>query len=157
MSTAPRTTFTSLADLQQQAGKDITVTDWVRIDQARIQRFADATDDQQWIHVDEARARAESPYGATIAHGFLTLSMLAQFLQASVACEGTRMGLNYGLNKVRFPSPVRAGDRIRAHFHLASVEALPDNAAQLIWTATVEIEGGAKPACVAEMVTRWLF
>ena len=149
--------FASFDDLCRHAGQDITTTDWLTVDQARIQLFADATGDQQWIHVDEARAQAESPYGGTIAHGFLTLSLLAEFLQSSVGCEGARMGVNYGLNKVRFPAPVRAGSRIRCHIHLVSVEPLPGQAAQLVWQATIEIEGEGKPACVAEMLTRWYF
>lgn len=150
-------TFTSLADLQARAGQELCVTDWVLIEQSRIQQFADATDDQQWIHTDEERARRESPFGGTIAHGFLTLSMLAEFLQSSVACESVRMGINYGLNKVRFPAPVRAGQCIRARLGLVSVELLPDNAAQLVWSAVIEVEDGDKPACVAEMVARWYF
>lgn len=150
-------TFTSLADLQAHAGQEITVTDWLTIEQSRIQQFADATGDQQWIHIDEERARRESPYGTTVAHGFLTLSMLAEFLQSSVACHGTTMGVNYGLNKVRFPAPVRSGERIRCRIRLEQVEPLPGPAAQLIWGATIEIEQGDKPACVAEMVTRWYF
>jgi acyl dehydratase len=150
-------TFTSLADLQAHAGQEITVTDWLTIEQSRIQQFADATGDQQWIHIDEERARRESPYGTTVAHGFLTLSMLAEFLQSSVACHGTTMGVNYGLNKVRFPAPVRSGERIRCRIRLDSVEPLAGPAAQITWSATVEIDQGDKPACVAEMVTRWYF
>ena len=149
--------FQSLDDLQAHAGQDITTTDWLLVEQSRIQQFADATGDQQWIHTDPARAKAESPFGTTVAHGFLTLSLLAEFLQSSIDCKGTRMGVNYGLNKVRFPAPVRSGDRIRCHVHLKTVELLPDQAVQMTWESTIEIEGGAKPACVAEMLSRWYF
>lgn len=152
-----KVTFRSLDDLQAQAGQDITTTDWLVVDQARIQLFADATGDQQWIHTDPARAKAESPYGTTVAHGFLTLSLLAEFLQSSIACEGARMGVNYGLNKVRFPAPVRSGDRIRCHVRLLAVEPLPQQSVQMTWAATIEIDGGDKPACVAEMLSRWYF
>lgn len=149
--------FESLDDLQAHVGQDITTTDWLVVDQSRIQQFADATGDQQWIHTDPARAKAESPYGTTVAHGFLTLSLLAEFLQSSIDCKGTRMGVNYGLNKVRFPAPVKSGDRIRCHVRLESVEPLPGQAVQMTWASTIEIEGGDKPACVAEMLSRWYF
>lgn len=152
-----KVTFQSLDDLQAHAGQDITTTDWLEVDQTRIQQFADATGDQQWIHVDPVRAKSESPFGTTVAHGFLTLSLLAEFLQSSIDCKGTRMGVNYGLNKVRFPAPVRSGDRIRCHVHLKTVESLPEQAVQMTWGATIEIEGGDKPACVAEMLSRWYF
>jgi acyl dehydratase len=148
--------FKSFDELPPLVGQTIAVTDWIVIDQERINRFAQATDDHQWIHLDEARATKESPYGGTIAHGFLTLSMMAEFLQSSLACEGISLGVNYGLNKVRFPAPVRSGSKIRAHIKLLGHEALPDQKAlQLVWGATIEIEGGDKPACVAEMITRW--
>ncbi len=148
--------FASFDELPPLVGHEVTTTDWVLIDQTRIDRFAQATDDHQWIHTDVARAKAESPYGGTIAHGFLTLSMMAEFLQASLACKGISLGLNYGLNKVRFPAPVPSGSRIRAQIKLLSCQALPDQkAVQLTWGANIEIEGGDKPACVAEMITRW--
>ncbi|HIV69714.1 MAG TPA: MaoC family dehydratase [Candidatus Aquabacterium excrementipullorum] len=149
--------FQSQDDLQRHAGQDITTTDWLVVDQSRIQLFADATGDQQWIHTDPVRAKAESPYGTTVAHGFLTLSLLAEFLQSSIDCKGARMGVNYGLNKVRFPAPVRSGDRIRCHVRLEAVEPLPQQTVQMTWTATIEIDGGDKPACVAEMLSRWYF
>lgn len=149
--------FDSPADLHARVGQDITTTDWLVIDQDRIQRFADATGDQQWIHTDPERALRESPFGGTIAHGFLTLSMVAEFMMSSLACPSIRMGVNYGLNKVRFPAPVRAGSRIRCHIHLISVDDLPDNCIQQTWRTTIEIEGGDKPACVAEVVSRWYF
>lgn len=149
--------FDSPADLHDWVGKDIVTTDWVVMDQARIQRFADATGDQQWIHTDPERARRESPFGGPIAHGFLTLAMTAEFLQSSLACQGVRMGVNYGTNKVRFPAPVPAGARIRCHIHLLSVDDLPDRCMQQTWRTTIEIEGGDKPACVAELVSRWYF
>lgn len=149
--------FQSLDDLQGHVGQHITTTDWWVVDQDRIQLFADATGDQQWIHTDPVRAKAESPFGTTVAHGFLTLSLLAEFLQSSVDCKGTRMGVNYGLNKVRFPAPVRSGDRVRCHVELKAVEPLPDKAVQMTWGATIEIEGGGKPGCVAELLSRWYF
>lgn len=148
--------FKSFDELAPLVGTHITTTDWVLIDQDRIQRFADATDDHQWIHLDVARAKAQSPYGGTIAHGFLTLSMVAQFIQASVGCEQASRGVNYGLNKVRFPAPVPAGARIRALLSLVAHEPLQNPAAvQLTWGVTMEVEGSDKPACVAEMITRW--
>jgi acyl dehydratase len=149
--------FDSPADLHARIGQDLVTTDWVVMDQARIQLFADATGDQQWIHTDPERARRESPFGAPIAHGFLTLSMMAEFLQSSLHCKGIRMGVNYGLNKVRFPAPVPAGSRIRCHVHLLNVEDLDAHSAQQTWRATIEIEGVDKPACIAELVSRWYY
>ena len=146
----------SFDDLLPHVGQHLTTTGWRVMEQERINRFALATDDHQWIHLDEARARAESPYGATIAHGFLTLSMLAEFLQSSVHCQAAKRGINYGLNKVRFPAPVLAGDQIRAHVSVVSLERLPDqDAVQITWGVTIEAQGQDKPACVAEMITRW--
>lgn len=147
--------FESPADLLSRVGQDLITTDWVVMDQARIQGFADATGDQQWIHTDPERARRESPYGGPIAHGFLTLSMTAEMMQSSLACKGVRMGVNYGLNKVRFPAPVPAGARIRCHVHLLDAQDLGQGCWQQTWRATVEIEGGDKPACVAELLSRW--
>ena len=136
-------------------GQEIALTDWLEITQDRIDRFADATDDHQWIHVDAERARS-GPFGATIAHGYLTLSLLAGFSQRNLSIDDETMSINYGLNKVRFPSPVRCGSKVRARFVLASVEDIAGGS-QMVWQATIEIEGGEKPACVAEMLTRWYF
>lgn len=145
--------FNSLDELVACVGQDVAVSDWVPVDQARIQAFADATGDQQWIHVDEARAR-EGPFGATIAHGFLTLSLLPCFLDSALSLAGSGMGVNVGLNRVRFLSPVPAGSRLRGHLHLLAAEPLDGGAWQLIWRCTAEREGADKPACVAEAVVR---
>ena len=151
----PLTTFPRFEDLQARTGEDVAVSDWLLIEQSRIQQFADATGDHQWIHVDVERAHRESPFGAPVAHGYLTLSLLASFAQQSIRCDEVRMAVNYGLNRVRSMSPVTVGSRLRARFALQSFEALEANAAQLVWVATVEIDGHDKPACVAEMVSRW--
>jgi acyl dehydratase len=128
------------------------------IDQQRVTRFAEVTEDMQWIHVDEARAQRESPYGGTIAHGYLTLSLMPRLTNATIAIGGVRMGVNYGLNRVRFMAPVPVGRRIRARFTLLACEPLAggglEKAAQVIWQATVEVEGADKPACIAELVSR---
>lgn len=144
--------YAHLADLRALVGQEIGVSDWALVDQARIDHFAQATGDHQWIHVDPVRAAA-GPFGATIAHGFLTLSLLAQFLESGFAIDDESMGVNYGLNRVRFPAPVRVGSRLRAHFRLLAFEPLPGGA-QLTVGVTVELEGSPKPACVAETVSR---
>ncbi|MEK8030294.1 MaoC family dehydratase [Ideonella sp. DXS29W] len=141
-----------LADLAQRVGEELAVTDWLDIDQARIDRFAEATGDHQWIHVDPARA-ASGPFGTTVAHGFLTLSLLSWFFEHGFVVDDTRMGLNYGLNKVRFPAPVPVGSRLRARFKLTAYEPI-EGGAQLLVEATIEREGSAKPVCVAESLTR---
>jgi acyl dehydratase len=152
-----KTTFSSLDELRALIGQEVAVTDWLLIDQARINQFAQATGDHQWIHVDPERAARESPFGAAVAHGFLTLSLIAEFLQSSIGCEGVRMGVNYGLNRVRFTSPVKVGSRVRGRITLLSIEDLQDKTVQMAWAITVEIEAQTKPACVAEMLTRWQF
>lgn len=144
--------FETLAELAGHVGQEIGLSPWLEIDQARIQRFADATDDQQWIHTDPERAAA-GPFGATIAHGFLTLSLLSYFFDTGFEIGDGRMGLNYGLNKVRFPAPVPVGSRLRARFKLLSYEPIAGGA-QLAVEVTVEREGGDKPVCVAESLTR---
>jgi acyl dehydratase len=144
--------YPHLADLQALVGQEIGASDWLTIDQQRIDRFAEATGDHQWIHVDAERAAA-GPFGATIAHGFLTLSLLPLFFHTGFDIADVTMGVNYGLNKVRFPAPVRVGSRLRAHFKLLSFEPLPGGA-QLTVEVTMELEGSAKPACVAESVSR---
>lgn len=150
----PKTQFANLDELKARRGQEIAVSDWLTIEQERINLFAEATGDHQWIHVDVERAKRESPFKAPIAHGYLTLSLLAKFSQESIGMGGVRMGINYGLNKVRFTSPVRVGSRVRAHFSLKEWEAI-EGGVQFTWTATVEIEGQDKPACVAEMLSRW--
>ena len=147
-------TFDRLADLASFEGREIGASGWVSIAQSRIDLFAQATGDAQWIHVDAARAAA-GPFGTTVAHGFLTLSLLSELSAAAFRIADVRMGLNYGLDRVRFPSPVPVDSRLRAVCVLDKFEPI-DGGAQLTLTVTVEREGGAKPACVAEWVTRHL-
>ena len=144
-----------LADLHELVGREVATSDWLAVTQERIDAFAEATDDRQWIHVEAARARVETPFGSTVAHGFLTLSLLTALLRAAVRVTGARMTLNYGLNRVRFVSPVPSGARIRARIALAAVEDLGDSL-QASWNVTVEREGGARPAAVAEWLVRYL-
>ena len=137
-------------------GQELAVTDWFNVTQERIQQFADATLDHQWIHVDVERARRESPFKAPIAHGFLTLSLLPYFMHEAIEIKsGVRMGVNYGLNRVRFVSPVRAGSNIRARITLVSMKDIPPKAMEVVFNATVEVEGSDKPCCVAEWVARY--
>jgi acyl dehydratase len=145
-------TFQHLTDLQPLVGQEIAVSDWLTVDQARIDKFADATGDHQWIHVDPERA-ANGPFGTTVAHGFLTLSLLPELAQRAFAVADTRMGVNYGLNRVRFPAPVPSGGRIRGRFRLVGYEPL-DGGAQIVMEVTMELEGASKPVCVAESVSR---
>ncbi|MBF6064530.1 MaoC family dehydratase [Nocardia terpenica] len=148
------TEFADLAALQKAVGEEIGVSGWLTVDQERIDRFAEATGDHQWIHVDRERA-AQGPFGGTIAHGFLTLSLLVPLADEATSVGGIRMGINYGLNKVRFITPVPAGGRIRARVRLDSVAEIPDGV-QAVRTVTIELEGAAKPACVAESIVRYL-
>lgn len=142
--------FTTLDEVAEWADSEIGTTEWLLVDQERINLFADATGDHQWIHVDEERAKA-GPFGTTIAHGFLTLSLLPLFNVESFALETPGARLNYGLNKVRFPHPVPVGSRLRSHVSFGEVTDLPTGK-QLVIKHTVEIEGVDKPACVAELV-----
>jgi acyl dehydratase len=138
--------------LKDHAGRELAVTDWLPVTQERIQQFADATGDHQWIHVDRERAQRESPFGATIAHGFLTLSLLSHFMQQALQIRGgVRLAVNYGLNKVRFPAPARVGSRLRARVTLQSLKEIR-GATQAVFGVTVEVEGGEKPCCVAEWI-----
>jgi acyl dehydratase len=148
----PMTHYDKLQDLAPRVGQEIGVSDWVTVDQKRIDLFAQATGDHQWIHVDPVRA-AKGPYGGTVAHGFLTLALLPELGQAALQIGDVRMGINYGLNKVRFPAPVKSGARVRGRFKLLALEPLPGGA-QLTMEVTIEIEGGDKPACVAESLSR---
>ena len=148
-------TFTSGADLVASVGQEIGVSDWHEIPQSQIDLFAEATGDDQWIHVDPEQAK-EGPYGTTIAHGYLTLSLLAPLMKTTYRIEGAKMAVNYGLNKVRFAAPVRVGSRVRVRVSLASVDEIP-NGVQSVWSAVIELEGSAKPACIAEPVTRHTF
>jgi len=145
--------FESLAELAACAGEEIAVSDWVEITQQRIDAFAEATGDRQWIHVDPERA-AKGPFGATIAHGYLTLSLLPMFAESAIELRGVRMSVNYGLNRVRFPAPVPAGSRLRARFRVVSVEDVGNGGLQIVTEATVEREGGDRPVCIAETVAR---
>jgi acyl dehydratase len=135
-------------------GREVACSDWLAIDQQRIQQFADATGDQQWIHVDQARALRESPYRSTIAHGYLTLSLLPHLLDSCLRIDGVGMSINYGLDKVRLPAPVLAGQRVRARLVLDRLEPVAGGV-QAHWSATVELEHGDKPACVAQMLARY--
>ncbi|WP_027014809.1 MaoC family dehydratase [Comamonas composti] len=146
-------TFSSYSQVLACVGQEVAVSDWITITQEQIQLFADATGDQQWIHVDPERA-AKGPFGAPIAHGFLTLSLLPRFFESSFRIEGARMGVNYGLNKVRFTSPVPVNSRLRGRLTLQQAEMLEPDGLQMTWLVTVEREGGDKPVCVAESLTR---
>lgn len=143
-----------IEELRTLVGQEIGVSDWFLLDQQRIAQFAEATVDRQWIHLDAERARTESPYHSTIAHGFLTLSLLSEFSRDAIDIRGDfKMRINYGLNRVRFPAPVPAGSRIRGRFTLNAVEDV-EGGVQVVWNAIVEVEGGTKPALAAEWVTR---
>jgi len=143
----------SVARLKDWVGKEVALTDWLTVTQERIDSFAAASGDDQWIHVDRARAARESPYGTTVAHGFLTLSLLSHLLREAVEIQGLRLGINYGLNRVRFTGPVPAGSRVRARFRLAEVEDI-EQGVQTTWNVSVEREGAEKPVLVAEWITR---
>ncbi|MBV6323374.1 MaoC family dehydratase [Duganella violaceipulchra] len=145
--------FANLAAMKAEIGNEVAVSDWVDITQARIDLFADATGDHQWIHTDAERAARESPYGATVAHGFLTLALLPALLVNALHMVDMTMGLNYGLNKVRFPAPVPVGSRLRARLTIAAIDDIADGA-QVLWGVVIEREGGDKPVCVAEFVMR---
>lgn len=141
--------------LNDFVGREIALTEWFTITQDRIDRFAEATEDRQWIHVDRQRAQRESPYGTTIAHGFLTLSLLSHFMKQAVQFRGgVRMGINYGLNRVRFPSPVGSDSQIRARVSLRSLKELA-GALEAVFSASVEVQGSEKPCCVAEWIVRY--
>jgi len=143
-----------IEELRSLVGKETAVGEWFPVEQARIDGFADAIEDHQWIHRDVARARAESPYGGTIAHGFLTLSLLSHLSNQCMEIRGEfKMRINYGLNRVRFPAPVPAGARIRPRFTLQSLEAI-HGGHQVVWAVTVEVEGAHKPALFAEWLVR---
>ncbi len=151
----PTRTINGIEELKTLVGEEIGVSDWFEVTQARISAFADATEDHQWIHLDAERARSHSPFGSTIAHGFLSLSLLPHLAAQAYRVEGDfKMGINYGLNRLRFVSPVPSGARVRARFALQSVEDVPGGS-QLTLAATVEIEGGQKPALVAEWLVRY--
>ncbi len=145
----------TLEALKQYVGKDIGVSEWLAVTQERINQFAEATEDRQWIHVDPERATRESPYHATIAHGFLTLSLISRLMKDAIRIgSGIRLAVNYGLNRVRFPCPVHAGSRIRGRFSLLAMRDCVD-AREVVLSCSVECEGSEKPCCVAEWIVRY--
>jgi len=146
-------TFETLADMAACVGQEVAVSDWVTITQEQVNLFAQATGDQQWIHVDVERAK-QGPFGAPIAHGFLTLSLLPVFFESSMDVTQSRMGVNYGLNKVRFTAPVPVGSRLRARMTLLASEPIDNDGVQMTWSVRVEREGVEKPVCVAESLVR---
>ena len=143
--------LTTLDELNEQIGRELAVSDWFTVTQEGIDRFAEATGDDQWLHVDVERAARESPYGATIAHGFFALSVIGTLLRDAMPLERIRMSVNYGLNRVRFTAPVIVGSRIRGRFVLAAVEDSGE-AVRVVWSVTVECEGNSKPCCFAEWI-----
>ena len=145
--------MSGIRDLERRVGEEVAVSPWVEITQERIDTFARAVEDFQWIHIDRARARA-SPFGGTIAHGFLTLSLLSHLSEITFSFQDRRMGINYGLNRVRFTSPVPSGSRVRARFTLHKFERLADGGIQVTWHTVIEREGADKPALVAEWLGR---
>ena len=145
-------TFSSFDDLRPLVGQEVAVSDWLAITQEQVNLFAEATHDHQWIHVDVEKAR-QGPFGAPIAHGFLTLSLLPKVFETAIHVEGTRMGVNYGLNKVRFTAPVPVGSRLRGRLTLLGCEPIEGNGVQMTWKVVMELEGSDKPACVAETMS----
>ncbi|MDG5978371.1 MaoC-like protein dehydratase [Hydrogenophaga taeniospiralis CCUG 15921] len=146
-------TFETLADLAACVGQEVALSDWVTITQERVNQFAQATGDHQWIHVDVEKAK-QGPFGGTIAHGFLTLSLLPVFLESAFVVRQSGMGLNYGLNRVRFTAPVPVGSRLRARLTLLAAEPIEHQGLQLTWSVVVERDGADKPVCVAESLVR---
>jgi len=145
--------FESLAELPAHVGHEVAVSDWLTITQEQVNQFAEATGDHQWIHVDVERAKA-GPFGAPIAHGFLTLSLIPRFFESTLEIRNTRMGVNYGLNKVRFTAPVPVGSRLRARLKLLACDPVDNNGVQMTWLVTIEREGSDRPVCVAESLSR---
>lgn len=150
------TGFDSIAAVKDAVGRDLGVTDWISMTQQRIDLFADATGDHQWIHVDPVRA-AKGPFGACIAHGYLTQSLASFFLPQLVHYERLRIGVNYGCDKVRFPAPVKVGARVRGHGQVLAADELADGGVQVTIRVSVEIEGSAKPGCVVDTISRLYF
>jgi acyl dehydratase len=148
------TQIDNIAALSGLVGKEVAVSEWLEVSQQRINLFAEATEDRQWIHTDPERAARESPFKETIAHGFLTLSLLSELGKRAMSVGGVRMGINYGLNRVRFVSPVPSGSRIRGRFSLATIDEIAGGA-QATWNVTVERDGGSKPCCIAEWLVRY--
>jgi acyl dehydratase len=150
----PTTRLTSPAALADHLGQEVAVSDWLEVGPERVQRFADATDDHQWIHLDAARAAAESPYGGTITHGLLTLSLVVPLVTQALAIDGVRMLVNYGFDKVRFPAAVPVGARVRARVAVVASEPAKDGSTQVTWRVTIERDGGDRPAVVADWIAR---
>ena len=148
------TQIANISALTDYVGREVGISEWLEVSQERINQFAEATEDRQWIHVDVERAKRESPFESTIAHGFLSLSLVSELMKRAILVNGVRMGINYGLNRVRFVSPVPAGSRIRGRFTLAAVEPVKGGV-QATWNVTVERDGGDKPCCVAEWFVRY--
>lgn len=146
-------TFQNLAELPAHVGQEVAVSDWLTVTQEQINLFAQATGDHQWIHVDVEKAKA-GPFGAPIAHGFLTLSLIPKFFETAIRIENARMGVNYGLNRVRFTAPVPVGSRLRAHLKLLECKAIESDGYQMTWEVSVEREGSERPVCVAESLSR---
>ncbi|MFT5588671.1 MAG: acyl dehydratase [Bradyrhizobium sp.] len=146
-------TIATLAELKTLVGQEIAVSDWIGIPQEKVQQFADVTGDQQWIHTDVERSHAESPFGGTVAHGFLTLALLPTMMESAVTMSDVKMAVNYGLNKVRFPAPVPVGSWLRGRINLLAIDEIPDGA-QITWQISVERSGSDKPVCVAELISR---
>ena len=146
-------TFQTLAELADCVDQEVAISDWLTITQQQINLFAEATGDHQWIHVDPEKA-AKGPFGGPIAHGFLTLSLIPKFFESSFEIIGSRMGVNYGLNKVRFTSPVPVGSRLRARMKLLATQPIDNDGVQMTWEVTVEREGSGKPVCIAESLVR---
>ena len=146
-------TIQTLSELQPLVGQEVATSDWITVTQEQINLFAQATGDYQWIHVDEERAKG-GPFGSTIAHGFLTLSLLPRFFESALTIVQVRMGVNYGLNKVRFIAPVPVGSRLRAHMKLLACDAIDNHGMQITWEVSVQREGAAKPVCIAESIAR---
>ncbi len=149
------TTFEGLAELRAAVGADLGTSSWIEITQDRVDTFAEATGDHQWIHVDVERATREGPFGGPIAHGYLTLALTNQMLPEVVEVRGISSGVNYGVNKVRFPTPVPVGGRVRGHVRLEAADEVAGGV-QTTMVITVELEGAAKPACIVEALSRWL-
>jgi len=146
-------TFENLSELPALVGQEVAVSDWITITQEQVDLFAQATGDHQWIHVDVEKAKA-GPFGAPIAHGFLTLSLLPKFFEATFEVRNSRIGVNYGLNKVRFTAPVPVGSRLRARMKLLACDPIENDGMQMTWLVTVEREGSDKPVCIAESLSR---
>ncbi len=145
--------YPDIAAFQQVEGQDLGRSEWITITQEMVNDFAESTRDHQWIHIDPERAARETPFGGTIAHGFLTVSLLSGMIESMVSLQSAKMGVNYGLNKIRFTDVVPTGSRLRLHLKVGSISLLPPNGVKVFWDCTIEREGSQKPACIAEFIT----